>query len=82
MDVHHCAITLEVRLPTPFDSPDMWAKCDMLATVSLARLDRFRVRRGAGARKYVTGNLSADQLKAVRAAILCGLGLGSLTLHL
>lgn len=81
---HHCAITLERPLPRPYDSPEAWAKCDMLATVALIRLDRFRdgrVSRG-GSRKYRTGNVSAPQLAEIRKAILHGLGLGSLTTHL
>ena len=81
---HHCKFTLALPLPKPFDAPEMWAKCDMLATVALARLDRFRDRRaaGGGARRFVTGQVSAAQLIGIRKAILHGLGLGSLTIHL
>jgi len=78
---HHCSITLAPPLPKPFDNPQVWAKCDMLATVSLARLDRFRVRTSAG-RIYVTGSVSAGQLRDIRCAILQGLGMGSLTVNL
>jgi uncharacterized protein YifN (PemK superfamily) len=60
----------------------MWAKCDMLATVARSRLDRFKAGRVDGSRIYVSGHLDIDQLKAVRASILYGLGLGSLTIHL
>lgn len=79
---HHCMLALPRPLPKPFDSETMWAKCDMLATVSLSRLDRFRAGRGGGARLYVSGQLNGDQIKDVRAAILAGLGLDSLTIHL
>lgn len=82
---HHCRIELDVALPHPFDSPAMWAKCDMVGTVSMERLDRFkdgRTRGGGHARKFRTGKVSADQLLAIRRAILCGLGLASLTIHL
>lgn len=60
----------------------MWAKCDMYSVVSRARLDRFKAGRAHGKRLYVTGKLPAADLKAVRAAMLCGLGLDSLTIHL
>lgn len=79
---HHCLIVMETPLPHPFDSPAMWAKCDMLATVSKARLDRFKAGRRQGARVFLSGMLTDEQLRAVKASILCGLGLPSLTVHL
>lgn len=81
VESHHCPITLNATLPPPFDNPIMWAKCDMIATVSLARLDRFRQRIAGGKRQYLSGQLSPIQLVAVRKAVLCGLGLSSLTVH-
>lgn len=80
----HCQIELSVCLPAPFDSPTMWAKCDMIATVSKDRLDRFKAGRkaGGGSRLYSSGKLTAAQLRSVRMAVLCGLGLSSLTIHL
>lgn len=80
---HHCSITLRVPLPKPFEAPQMWAKCDMVATVALARLDRFRDGRViGGARRFTTGKVDLAQLIEIRKAILHGLGLGSLTIHL
>ena len=81
-EAHHCRLELASPLPRPFDSPVMWAKCDMLATVAHTRLDRFKAGRKEGARVFLSGALDADQLKAVKAAMLCGLGLSSLTIHL
>lgn len=52
-----------------------WAKCDMVATVSLARLDRFKVARG----QYVTPALSAADFAAVRRATAAALELLHLT---
>lgn len=54
---HHCHLVLTVPLPKPYDAPQMWAKCDMVATVALSRLDRFRDGRapGGNARRYTTG---------------------------
>jgi uncharacterized protein YifN (PemK superfamily) len=82
VDPHHCRLELAQPLPRPFDAPVMWAKCDMLATVARARLDRFKAGRQGGARVYLSGRMTPDQLKAVKIAVLCGLGLDSLTIHL
>lgn len=81
---HHYCLALVTSLPAPFDSPTMWVKGDMVATVSLSRLDRFRDGRitGSGARKYRTGNVTAAQFVEIRKAVLFGIGFGSLTQHL
>jgi mRNA interferase MazF len=42
---HHCRLTIDPALPEPFDSPEMWVKADMLATVGFARLDLIRTGR-------------------------------------
>ncbi|WP_312489749.1 type II toxin-antitoxin system PemK/MazF family toxin [Sphingomonas sp.] len=80
-EAYHYQITLAVPLPPPFDSPVMWAKCDMLSSVSLDRLDRFKKprQRGDQGRQWVSGKIEPDTLRDVKAAILCGLGLDSLT---
>jgi mRNA interferase MazF len=78
----HCHLELATPLPAPWDSPVMWAKCDMFSVLSRTRLDRFKAGRGGGKRVFVAGKVSAEQLKAIKAALLCGLGLGSLTIHL
>lgn len=84
IEEHHCLIELERALPRPFESPVMWAKCDMVYAVSLARLDRFRIRKknGGSQRQFVSGQVNPSQLKSLKAAVLCGLGLNSLTIHL
>lgn len=73
---YHCEVELEQPLPAPFDSPKMWAKCDMYSVVSLDRLDRFKEPRAryGGARKWTSRKLSKEQLEAVRQALLRGLG--------
>ncbi|TDP85593.1 type II toxin-antitoxin system PemK/MazF family toxin [Oharaeibacter diazotrophicus] len=83
LEMYHCSLTLAVPLPAPFDNAQMWAKCDMIATVALSRLDRFRDGRmpGGGPRRFRTGMVTADQLREIRSAMLHGLGLGSLTVH-
>lgn len=81
-DNHHCQFQLEKPLPEPFDCPTMWAKADMYSVVSRARLDRFKAGRSHGQRMYLAGKVSDQQLKEIKAALLCGLGLDSLTIHL
>jgi mRNA interferase MazF len=76
-------LVIAQTLPAPFHSPVMWAKCDMVSAVALERLDRFKqpqVRYG-GPRKWTSSKVTPEQLKEVRAAILCGLGLSSLTIY-
>lgn len=56
---------------------DSWVKGDLVTTVSNARLDRPYV---AGRRSLVM--LNADDLKAIRAAVLNAIQLGRLTSYL
>ena len=56
-------------------SPVCWAKCDMVATVSLARLDRIKTRDRQGRRIYVVSQLETDEFIAIKAAVRCALGL-------
>ena len=44
-EAYHALIELVRPLPAPFGSPRMWAKCDMIQSVALARLDRFKIKR-------------------------------------
>lgn len=54
---------------------DCWAKCDMLYTVGLERLDRIRDKQADGKRIYATGKATESDIQAIEAAILNGLGL-------
>ena len=63
-------------LPPPFDNETAWAKCDMLATVSFARLDLFRTQRdSSGKRQYITPKLPEADFKRVQQGILFALGI-------
>ena len=53
----------------------MWAKCDVLATVALDRLDRVKVRDAGGRRTYQVFQLDAAALSAVRDAVKAALRL-------
>ncbi|POA22051.1 hypothetical protein C1886_02500 [Pseudomonas sp. FW300-N1A1] len=56
-------------------SPTCWAKCDMVATVSLSRLDRIKSRDRQGKRVYVISQLETDEFYAIKVAVRRALGL-------
>lgn len=57
--------------PIPGDSAtEVWAKCDLVATVSVDRLDRIQIARG----RYETGHVSMDQIRAMRLCAARSLG--------
>jgi mRNA interferase MazF len=63
---HHCCLKLNPALPKPFDSPDVWVKADMSATVGFQRLELVRTPREAfKTRKYLTPQLEPEALKIV-----------------
>ncbi|MFA7946092.1 type II toxin-antitoxin system PemK/MazF family toxin [Pseudomonas brenneri] len=50
-------------------NPVCWAKCDIVATVSLGRLDRIKSKDRHGKRTYKIAELSSEQFLAVKAAV-------------
>jgi uncharacterized protein YifN (PemK superfamily) len=76
---HHCRLR---RNPLPNDKDaEVWAKCDMVAVVSLQRLDLIPTGRRYpdGRREYVAPKVDIDQFDAIRAGVISGLGLGALS---
>jgi uncharacterized protein YifN (PemK superfamily) len=64
-------------------SNGVWVKGDMVSTIAFHRLDFISTGKDiSGRRKYYYATLNKEDLKAVRAAVLSGLGLVSLTKHL
>ena len=59
------------------DKPS-WAKADMVMTISLGRLNGFKI----GKRRWAYPELSAEDLLEVRRAVLHGLRYGSLAMEL
>ena len=52
--------------------PDaLWAKCDMVVSVSENRLDRIKLERG----NYTHGNVNAEELAAIRKCMKYALGI-------
>jgi len=68
---HH----LELQSHLQDASPICWAKCDMVATVSLSRLDRIKSRDRHGKRIYVISQLETDEFYAIKVAVRSALGL-------
>src|SRR5258707_15296036 len=56
--------------PNEPDEIAVWAKCDLIMSVSMDRLDRFHV----GKRQFVAPTISEEDLKAVRRGIFAALG--------
>ncbi|WP_019361098.1 hypothetical protein [Pseudomonas asplenii] len=52
-----------------------WAKCDMLYTVSIDRLDRIKTKSRHGMRQYEIMTMNVEHFTAVKAAVLAGLNL-------
>ena len=56
----------------------VWAKCDMVAVVSIERLDLVRTGRGPdGKRQYLRLQIGQDQFDAIRTGVASALGLSS-----
>ena len=66
-----------VELPCyiPGEAEICWAKCDMIYTLSIERLDRCKVRSRQGGREYKVFTMTPEHFDAVKTAVLAGLGL-------
>lgn len=75
-------VRLQVN-PMPEWNNDLWAKCDLVATVCMQRLDRIYSGRDQHNRRvYQSREVCAADLKAIQFAVLHGLGFSALTQHL
>lgn len=66
-------------LPNPIpDKPGVrsWAKCDMLTTVFIARLDRVKQKLPNGKRTYLTPAISRSDFQAIQQCVVNALNLG------
>ena len=61
-------------VPVELGTRESWAKCDMLYTVSLERLDRVLVNQG-GRRVFVAPRVQDEDLDAIRQGVVSALGL-------
>ncbi|UUR07493.1 type II toxin-antitoxin system PemK/MazF family toxin [Sphingomonas glaciei] len=76
-NLYHCKIELTAPLPEPFAETTWWVKADMIATVSLERLDLFRTGRDQhGRRKYLNDlRVSEEHFATIKVAVGHALGL-------
>lgn len=82
VEKHHCKLDA-LSLPDKFSIPEVWVKCDMIATVSLERLDRIKIKKNAdGKRLYANHYVINEDLQSIIKCILQGLGLEGLIKHL
>lgn len=83
VEAHHYCLDPS-SLPGVLAKRQTWAKCDMIATVSLDRLDRVKAGQdpSTGKRLYVTASVTAVDLAAIQRAVLVALGLNRLTKYL
>ena len=82
MGYHH-RLTMAPPLPAPFSEDHAWVKGDLVYTMSFARLRLpFDGKDASGRRAYDIRVLDEDDLRAVRACVLHGLGLSALTAHI
>lgn len=74
MELHHHEMSVN---PLP-DKPDVvcWVKCDMVYTVSIDRLDRYKMRSWQG-REYVVPEIGAGDFSCIQDCIRVALGLNS-----
>ena len=75
---HHCEIPIRL-MPKALqaEATRVWAKCDMLYTFSIDRLDRFKAGRdrATGKRLYAVGQLELEQIIQIRRCIAAALGI-------
>jgi len=72
-------LPFDVRLsknyhPQEADDLPCWAKCDMIMNIARWRLEGFKI----GRRKWATPQATGEDLDAVRAGVIHGLGMGDL----
>ena len=72
----HYLLKLDIPLPPPFSSIEMWAKCDMISAVAFERLSLIRLGKDQhGKRKYLTQVIDKADLAAIQKCVLSSLGL-------
>lgn len=78
VEAHHHRL-LQNPLPDQ-QAAEVWAKCDMVAVVSIERLELIRTGRRLpdGRREYLVPRIGSDQFEAIRKGVVSALGLGSL----
>lgn len=68
-------------LPGPFALKPTWAECDMVATLSISRLDRVMIRDLSGKRQYISPQVTDEDFISILRGVLCAINLKALTGH-
>jgi len=71
---HHFQLGINPPLPQPYPEPNVWVKCDMIYTVSFARLNLPWYRAVDGSRQYINQYVSEDDLLSIQRCMLTYLG--------
>lgn len=78
---HHFQVPI-ARMPKRLqaEAVEVWAKCDMIYTFSLERLDRFKAGRDRRSNKrlYESGQLELSEIIGIRRCIAAALGITAL----
>jgi uncharacterized protein YifN (PemK superfamily) len=76
MPYHHQLTVNPLPVKPGQQAPLCWAKCDMVETVALHRLDRIKDGKNPdGSRRYIVPALPAADITAVQAGVKLALGL-------
>jgi mRNA interferase MazF len=76
VEAFHVGIA-DAGLPKSLQGKPHWAKCDMLYTLSISRLDRIKVGRdrATGRRIYETGRVSVTEIQRLKDGIKAALNI-------
>lgn len=73
---HYHYLLNPLSLPEKFSQTQTWAKCDMIATVSLERLDRIKLGKDKnGKRVYSNHTILIEDLEAIKRCVLIALSI-------
>ncbi len=72
LEAHHHELSVN-PLPDKPNYVSCWAKCDMVVTVSLHRLDRYKT----GKREYIVPTVGNADFEAIRQGVMAALGLST-----
>lgn len=80
---YHLKLFIDPPLPKPYENQHCWVKTDLIMSVSFQRLHLLTSGKDKGGKRiYDIRVLNKSEFRSVQHAMLIGLGLQELTLHL
>lgn len=80
---YHLKLFIDPPLPEPYENQHCWVKTDLIMSVSFQRLHLLTSGKDKGGKRiYDIRVLNKSEFRSVQHAMLIGLGLQELTLHL